>query len=121
MIPFVLTISLALLIGPLPSSCLSVITPNGCGPKGFPINSSLARRGESILIGCCNQHDICYGSCLGKANCDNQFEFCLLQECSLLVMPDLVKQCNSDALLMSSMVKLFGGPFYCASHGNKLK
>lgn len=98
-------------------NCASVIMPNGCGPKGFPINNELFRRGESILIQCCNQHDICYGSCLGKAYCDDQFEACLLMECNLLPN-EQVHKCDTDARLMSSMVKIFGGPFYC-THRNK--
>lgn len=113
MLRFIILIVASLTILLSSASCLSIkSSSNGCGPKGFPINNGLSKHGEAVLIECCNQHDLCYGNCLGKSECDDQFEWCLLQECSLLTF-DLVQKCKTDAYLMSSMVKMFGGPFYC--------
>ena len=105
-----------LLISLKPNECKTPI-PNGCGPKGFVINDELLAIGEGNLIQCCNQHDMCYGYCLGKVFCDDQFADCLVRQCNMLPGSKALK-CKWDAFGMSSAVKVFGEPFYCRSSRN---
>ena len=58
---------------------------NGCGSGYFNIDQDLKLVGESVIIPCCNQHDICYDTC-GKTQyqCDNVFRSCLHSACRAL-------------------------------------
>lgn len=59
------------------------------------------------------RHDLCYGSCLGKMYCDDQFSLCLAKACDAL--PIVRKQmCYMDKSGLVMAVRVFGGKFYCA-------
>ena len=60
------------------------VAVNGCGSGKFIINKGLRAVGESVLIDCCNQHDVCYGSCKQRSLCDYEFNQCLSDECQKL-------------------------------------
>lgn len=58
---------------------------NGCGPGYYNIDESLRGVGESVIIPCCNQHDLCYDTCgMPQSRCDNRFRRCLDTACSRL-------------------------------------
>ncbi|XP_013794546.1 group XIIA secretory phospholipase A2-like [Limulus polyphemus] len=54
--------------------------PNGCGSYGFQLkDKSLSLKDMEL---CCNDHDVCYGTCLAdKDLCDLKFKKCLYNTC----------------------------------------
>ncbi|CAF1082960.1 unnamed protein product [Rotaria magnacalcarata] len=58
---------------------------NGCGAGYFNIDQSLTDAGESVIIPCCNQHDVCYDKCgRTQKQCDEAFRSCLNSACAAL-------------------------------------
>ena len=59
---------------------------NGCGASGgLTINWALEAVGESVIIPCCNAHDICYDTCgRTQIQCDKAFRSCLNSACNSL-------------------------------------
>jgi hypothetical protein len=62
--------------------------PNGCGAEGgqaFP-----GSFGRASFLGCCNDHDCCWGRCNEERNrCDTTFEACLRGACEAAYPPDV--------------------------------
>jgi hypothetical protein len=58
---------------------------NGCGPEGSVITNFIPGAfGLATFTGCCNDHDVCYGTCLdAKDGCDSTFLACLNHECNV--------------------------------------
>ncbi|XP_064458489.1 group XIIA secretory phospholipase A2-like [Ornithodoros turicata] len=55
-------------------------TPNGCGTAEIYLRPDELPHKE--MNHCCNQHDICYGTCLTKKDkCDTDFRHCLDDVC----------------------------------------
>jgi Group XII secretory phospholipase A2 precursor (PLA2G12) len=63
--------------------------PNGCGAAGgtqYP-----GSYGQASFLGCCNNHDCCYGECnKAQAGCDTSFQGCLTSSCDAAYPPDMV-------------------------------
>ncbi|XKL63233.1 hypothetical protein PGB90_005597 [Kerria lacca] len=86
---------------------------NGCGvpglniPKYIPINK---------LEKCCNDHDICYGTCnKSKDKCDVKFRECLYKICSPLkkfVSEEITKGCKVVAKSLYTAVITMGCKYY---------
>jgi hypothetical protein len=57
---------------------------NGCGSEGSVVTPFIPNRfGLANFLNCCNNHDICYGTCGdNKDACDVRFLGCLSRECS---------------------------------------
>ncbi len=60
-----------------------VAVPNGCGPDGGAITPFIPNGfGAASFLVCCNNHDVCYGTCNDvKASCDSNFLTCLTASC----------------------------------------
>ena len=96
--------------------------PNGCGAEGgtqFPNAFGLAN-----FRPCCNNHDICYGTCIdltgtSKTSCDNTFGSCLTFSCAANVFfPSLIPTCLAVAAAYRAAVGIFGtGPYETAQSG----
>lgn len=110
-----------------------LLIANGCGPKVLgSIDKELKAVGEGNLIQCCDQHDICYGTCTpgqDQKYCDNQFNQCLTTQCSntypntkTLSLKLKSDACKASAKTMYTLVKDFGKLFYtgCTTKKNIL-
>eukprot|EP00928_Gymnodinium_smaydae_P034225 TRINITY_DN2430_c0_g1_i5.p1 TRINITY_DN2430_c0_g1~~TRINITY_DN2430_c0_g1_i5.p1 ORF type:complete len:1310 (-),score=353.47 TRINITY_DN2430_c0_g1_i5:143-3715(-) len=85
---------------------------NGCGVPGFMVESQYG------MTECCNQHDLCYGTCqtgdeqaFGKHGCDSKFEACVHSRCTAFTDLDL-QGCEDEASLFTMAVRMFGCPAY---------
>ena len=86
---------------------------NGCGAEG----SNFSPPGSYLWIvdfsGCCDSHDICYGTCgAGKSKCDSNFRDCLYGKCDKLWMPLMKYQCKYVASVYYTFVAGGGGGPY---------
>lgn len=63
--------------------------PNGCGAAdGASFPGSF---GAASVVGCCDNHDCCYGKCNEvKVGCDDSFEVCMTESCNSAYPPDFV-------------------------------
>lgn len=57
---------------------------DGCGLPGLHIqNLDFEMNKDTNFVNCCNEHDVCYGTCgMKKDDCDTDFRKCMLQWCS---------------------------------------
>ena len=79
---------------------------NGCGPIYLNIDRFLQELGEEILIGCCNEHDLCYDTCGKKQyTCDTTFFDCMFQACQ---QSSDIFRCKDTAKILFWLV-FFGG------------
>jgi hypothetical protein len=93
---------------------------NGCGPEGnvlvhFVPNHPL---GLADFTPCCNDHDVCYGTCVNdKANCDATFLACMTERCNKFLPQhmNLYKSCLSVANTYFAFVSRAGGSAYNAA------
>jgi len=87
--------------------------PNGCGVPGIEISEYVSVKD---MKQCCDQHDICYGTCnKDKEECDLFFKKCLYKICDRLKdkIPDVaLTGCKSTAKVLFSGTMMFGCKFY---------
>lgn len=98
---------------------------NGCGPEGSVVTYVIPGAfGLATFTGCCNDHDICYGTCLdNKANCDSTFLTCLNHQCNVayqqifhgLPYDDLYQDCLNVASVYYAAVHFGGGSAFTAA------
>ncbi|XP_046671706.1 group XIIA secretory phospholipase A2 isoform X1 [Homalodisca vitripennis] len=100
-------------------------TSNGCGVPALKIDSQLLPMSD--MTKCCDQHDICYGTCnRDKDECDLTFKKCLYRLCdnskafsstkSLdAAMGQSQEECKTAAKVLYSGVLMFGCKFYKTS------
>ena len=63
-----------------------LIQPNGCGAYGLKLFLNFLPAMEK----CCNDHDICYGTCFKtKEKCDEKFSKCLHSFCNSMTQGNL--------------------------------
>lgn len=102
-----------------PPSCNCVDSPrsppNGCG--GGPTSYIIPNQPFGFEFeGCCNAHDICYGTCRGpgKMMCDLNFLGCMADKCKKYERAGfgISVQCKTTAVLYFTAVLDFGIPFY---------
>jgi len=102
---------------------------NGCGVPGMEID--LTALSLHDMTKCCDQHDICYGTCNNdKDECDLAFKKCLYKFCdnSKGKLPeDFVTGCKTAAKALYSGTTLLGCKFYrsaqqeaCYCHSRKI-
>ncbi|CAF1019007.1 unnamed protein product [Rotaria sp. Silwood1] len=86
---------------------------NGCGPMTLNIDEFLQNIGEDVLIGCCNEHDLCYDTC-GKTQfiCDTTFLNCMTEACKNLSLSSDISRCQGDARILFWLVFFGGQPSY---------
>ncbi|XP_075230549.1 phospholipase A2 group XII [Lycorma delicatula] len=89
-------------------------TGNGCGPEGAKVDPQYIPF-EGITK-CCNEHDICYGTCnKDKEKCDLDFKRCLYSICDNLKSKtsDFIKTgCKLAAKGFFSATQTIGCPSY---------
>jgi len=88
-------------------------TSNGCGPEGLKVQTEHLPSGE--MTSCCNEHDICYGTCNNdKDKCDLEFKRCLYRICDSSKMADELekKKCQIGAKLLYTGTTTLGCKFY---------
>ncbi|XP_054266515.1 group XIIA secretory phospholipase A2 [Macrosteles quadrilineatus] len=93
-------------------------TANGCGVPGIQITDAhFMAVGE--MTRCCDQHDICYGTCnKDKDECDLYFKKCLYKICdnSKKNIPETaLTGCKTAAKVLFSGTMMFGCKFYKSS------
>uniref|UniRef100_A0A1B6GL72 Group XIIA secretory phospholipase A2 n=1 Tax=Cuerna arida TaxID=1464854 RepID=A0A1B6GL72_9HEMI len=93
-------------------------TSNGCGVPALKIDSQLLPLSE--MTKCCDQHDICYGTCnRDKDECDLAFKKCLYRLCdsSKEFSKNSQKslECKTAAKVLYSGTLMFGCKFYKTS------
>ena len=102
-----------------PPSCNCVDSPrsppNGCG--GGPTSYIIPNQPFGFEFeGCCNAHDICYGTCRGpgKMMCDLNFLGCMADKCKKYERAGfgISVQCKTTAVLYFTAVLDFSIPFY---------
>ena len=89
---------------------------NGCGSMGFNIpRESLP---VPCMVDCCNEHDVCYDTCLAdKELCDKQFKKCLYASCKKKEKANFMdtleyKKCSASAKMLYSATMLLGCKSY---------
>ncbi|KTF74925.1 hypothetical protein cypCar_00038530 [Cyprinus carpio] len=95
---------------PVPRPNYKSPPPNGCGSPLFGFQFDI---GLPSLTRCCNEHDVCYGTCgREKKDCDEQFQVCLETICSYLQrtlgLSQSVQACQSAVTLLFDMVMHLG-------------
>jgi len=92
------------------------VAQNGCGAYDYHFDFDLIKL--SGFNDCCNEHDICYGTCnTPKIECDNQFKECLFARCVKLAQKNtLIKSyediCKEAAQVLYASVMKLGCPAY---------
>nr|XP_014272967.2 group XIIA secretory phospholipase A2 [Halyomorpha halys] len=87
---------------------------NGCGPLGLEIDANLP---YPEMTKCCNEHDLCYGTCnVDKDNCDLAFKKCLYKICDTAKVEEIIlKGCKASAKLLYTGTATMGCKFYLDS------
>ncbi|KAL1123467.1 hypothetical protein AAG570_002547 [Ranatra chinensis] len=87
-------------------------TGNGCGPEGLQVDTNHMPSVE--MTKCCNEHDICYGTCNKlKDVCDFEFRRCLYKICESMKKEDvMLTGCKAAAKLLHSTAANLGCKFY---------
>ncbi|XP_026677852.1 uncharacterized protein LOC113466543 [Diaphorina citri] len=95
--------------------------PNGCGQEGSQLSQYFS---FEELTTCCNEHDICYGTCNKlKETCDFDFRKCLYRICDQLegksvnspTLDTISKGCKVAAKTMFTSTMTFGCKYYKAA------
>lgn len=90
-----------------------IATFNGCGPEGSWVTHLIPNRfGLADFTQCCNNHDVCYGTCNDvKSTCDNTFGICLATACTIgyASFALLLPTCLEVAAIYYAAVALGGG------------
>ncbi|KAH9364109.1 hypothetical protein HPB48_006790 [Haemaphysalis longicornis] len=80
---------------------------NGCGIDSFRLPASALPHPD--LEWCCNEHDLCYDTCLAdKDSCDADFKACLDYVCDTKAAAATKDACRSTAYLLTSMTQNLG-------------
>ena len=90
-------------------------SPNGCGAEGgiaFP--NSLIDRAIVDFKECCDNHDVCYGTCGSfKAGCDIGLSLCMRGRCRrVMFIPFLYSLCTAQADVYGIAVLSMGADAY---------
>lgn len=98
---------------------------NGCGPEGSVVTNFVPNTfGLANFTTCCDNHDICYGTCLSaKDGCDSTFYSCLAAECNTwyqvinhgVIYDQLYQNCLTAATVYYSAVHFRGGGAYTSA------
>lgn len=90
-------------------------TSNGCGVPGLTLSKEQLGSLKEMTK-CCDEHDICYGTCNErKVNCDHDFKTCLFKVCSAVEgkgTDPRTKNCKSTAQLLYTAAMTLGCKFY---------
>uniref|UniRef100_A0A8D9EB86 Group XIIA secretory phospholipase A2 n=1 Tax=Cacopsylla melanoneura TaxID=428564 RepID=A0A8D9EB86_9HEMI len=98
--------------------------PNGCGQEGSQVNMISQYMSFEELTTCCNEHDICYGTCnKQKETCDFDFRKCLYKICDQLegksvnspTLETISKGCKYAAKTAFTSTMTFGCKYYKAA------
>jgi len=90
-------------------------TSNGCGPASIPFSAP-----SFSFEDCCNNHDLCYGSCytVSKKDCDDNFYTCMYCSCYAEYNDLTVDFCLELACSYYQLVDEFGCDAFQASQDN---
>lgn len=87
-------------------------TSNGCGSYGFQVPSKWHTP-------CCNQHDICFGTCnRSRSECDNAFLKCMKSQCtdkSQTGSKQAKQECLNEANMFYGATRALGCSAYQSS------
>lgn len=88
--------------------------PDGCGSFGIYLEKEDLARPD--MTDCCNEHDLCYGTCgSDKEDCDKKFKKCLYRTCDEVKKEvDTIshKTCQGGAKLLYTATVAFGCTSY---------
>uniref|UniRef100_A0A1B6KWP4 Phospholipase A2 domain-containing protein n=1 Tax=Graphocephala atropunctata TaxID=36148 RepID=A0A1B6KWP4_9HEMI len=90
---------------------------NGCGVPAMKIDSQILPMSD--MTRCCDQHDLCYGTCnRDKDECDLAFKKCLYRLCDDskdTTSSSSPLECKTAAKVLYSGTLMFGCKFYKSS------